>query len=197
MISGLVSEKLYTVEEYLALEEKATVKHEYYNGKIIPVPGGSFVQNTIATNIATALKIALKGKEKKYFISNSDTKIQIEALHHFVYPDAVVISEKPIYYQNRKDIITNPLLVVEVLSDSTEGYDRGLKFEEYCTLASFEEYVLIAQHQPYVSTFYREDVNLWRRTNVQGLHDNIHLPSLDIELALADVYDGIEDIRTV
>lgn len=197
MIDGLVSEKLYTVEEYLALEEKATVKHEYYNGKIIPVPGGSFIHNTIATNIATALKIALKGKEKKYFVSNSDTKIQIEALHHFVYPDAVVVSEKPIYYQNRKDIITNPLLVVEVLSDSTEHYDHGLKFEGYCTLPSFQQYVLVAQQQPYVSTFYREDKDLWRRTNVQGLHNKIYLPSLAIELALADVYDGIEDIRAV
>ena len=191
----LTLEKRYTVQEYLTWEEASTTKHEFYNGEIIPMSGASFVHNTIAVNVMTALKIALKAKAQKYYVANSDTKIQIESLHHFVYPDAVVVSGKPIYYQQRADIITNPLLVVEVLSSSTEKYDRSLKFDEYCTLPSFQQYVLIAQQQPYVSTFYKESEDLWRRTNVQGASQSLYLASLDITLALSDIYDGVKDLR--
>ena len=191
----LTLEKRYTVQEYLTREEASTTKHEFYNGEIIPMSGASFIHNTIAVNVMTALKTVLKTKERKYYVANSDTKIQIESLNHFVYPDAVVVSGKPIYYQQRADIIINPLLVVEVLSNSTEKYDRSLKFDEYCTLPSFQQYVLIAQQQPYVSTFYKESEDLWRRTNVQGAGQSIYLASLDITLALMDIYDGVEDLR--
>ena len=191
----LTLEKRYTVQEYLTREEASTIKHEFYNGEIIPMSGASFIHNTIAVNIMTALKTVLKTKERKYYVANSDTKIQIESLNHFVYPDAVVVSGKPIYYQQRADIITNPLLIVEVLSSSTEKHDRSLKFDEYCTLPSFQQYVLIAQQQPYVSTFYKESEDLWRRTNVQGADQSIYLASLDITLALTDIYDGVEDLK--
>ncbi len=194
MTETLLAQKHYSIQEYLEREDASAEKHFFFNGNIVPMSGASFIHNTIAVNIMTALKIVLRANKQRYYVSNSDTKIRIESFNHFVYPDAVVVSDKPIYYQQRKDIITNPLLIVEVLSDSTEKHDRTIKFEEYCTLPSFQQYVLVAQHLPYVSTFYREAEDLWRRTNLQGMDQQLHLASLDVTLSLADIYEGIEDL---
>ncbi len=194
MTETLIAQKQYSIEEYLEQEDTSVEKHFFFNGNIVPMSGASFLHNTIATNISALLVVALSSKKHRYYVSNSATKIRIESFNHFVYPDAVVVSAKPAYYQQRKDIITNPLLVVEVLSASTEQHDRTTKFEEYCTLPSFQQYVMVAQQLPYVSTFYREAEDLWRRTNVQGTDQQLYLASLDITLNLADIYEGVDEL---
>ena len=155
--------------------------------------GASFIHNAIAVNVLTALKIAIKGKSGNLYVTNSDTKIWIDAIQRFVYPDVAIVSGKPIYYQGRTDIITNPLLVVEILSPGTKKKDRTAKFDNYRTLSSLQEYVLIDQDQPQISTFNRSAG--WKETFVQGNDQSLALASINVTLGLADVYEGIDALR--
>lgn len=184
--------KKYTLEAYLSLEERSEEKHEYIRGKIIAISGATANHNLIAANIIVALKIALRNNEKKYYVMGSDMKIHIEAYQHVRYPDAVVICEKLSFFNNRKDIIINPLLIVEVLSESTAQIDRGKKFDEYQSIPSLKEYVLVRQDMPDILTFYREAPDLWRSQQVRKLEETIYLKSLSCSLALAEVYEGVE-----
>jgi len=177
----------YTIEEYLAMEAQAQEKHEYYNGKVVRMSGGTDLHNEIAANIIAVLK----KKKEAYKLYTSDMKIQIEAFQHFVYPDAVVICKRPQFYKDRRDVIINPLLVVEVLSPTTEEYDRGMKFYKYRTLPSFQEYLLLRQDAIAATTFYREAEDLWRTSDIQGMDAHIHLRSIDADISLLDVYDGV------
>lgn len=96
------------------------------------------------------------------------------------------------YYDNRKDVILNPLLIVAVLSPGTEKYDRGTKFDEYKTIPSFKEYVLISQKMPYVSTYFKEDTELWRIKTTMNKEATVYLRSIDLEISLKDIYDGLQ-----
>ena len=185
-----VVEKLYTASEYLALEERAKNKHEYYNGKIIKMPGASFRHNQIATNIAAVLINALY--DKSFIVTNSDTKIHIPKLESFVYPDAVVVFEKPALYEGRTDVVLNPLLIVEVASRSTRKYDRTTKFEYYKTLPSFKEYVLVEQAQPWIVASYKIADRTWKDTEATALDDSVYLQSVDCTIEMKRVYHGIE-----
>jgi Uma2 family endonuclease len=182
-------EKLYTVEEYLEMEERSLEKHEYYNGKIIKMSGGKPVHNQIAMHIGAELRFALKKTKKKFLIYNSDTKIQIPSENLFVYPDAVVVCERPILYGNRKDVIINPLLIVEVLSKATEQHDKGKKFDYYRTLPSFQEYVLLSQDKPFASVYHRETMDTWRIRDIkEGIID---LQSIGCQINLEDIFEDI------
>ncbi|MCY7357421.1 MAG: Uma2 family endonuclease, partial [Rudanella sp.] len=191
----LVAEKLYSVEEYLEMEERSTEKSDYFDGEIIPMAGAKFVHNLIATNTTTALSIALEEKEQNFLVINSDTKIHIPRLRSFVYPDAVVVCEAPEFYEGREDIILNPLLVVEVLSPGTERYDRRSKFGHYKTLPSFQEYVLVDQHLPFVTASYKIAERTWQDTDAEGIEATIYLRSLDVTLSLKRLYKGIVFVR--
>ena len=190
MVAQLSPETTYSIEEYFELEAQSIEKLEYYDGKITKMPGASYVHNRVATNVLVALGYALQ--DSKFEVNNSDTKIHIPSIESFVYPDAVVICEKPLFYQNRVDTILNPLLVVEVLSPSTEDYDRGEKFYLYRSLASFKEYVVIHQNHILLSTFYRLNERDWRTSDVANLSESIHLQSVYVKLKLSDIYRGIE-----
>jgi Uma2 family endonuclease len=183
--------RLYSLGQYLAREEKAQDKHEFYNGIIRKMPGGTFRHNEIASNTLTALKAAVRGLPGRYRVLNSDQKIYVEPANTGVYPDALVICEEPIFYQGRPDLITNPLVVVEVLSRSTAAYDRQGKFLLYQQLPSFREYVLIEQTRPEVETWFREEENLWRKTVVGGLDAQVLMRALGVSLRLGEVYENV------
>ena len=185
------SERFVTMEDYLAMEDEATEKHEYYNGKIVKMPGASTIHNIIAVNIATQLSNELDKKSKEYFVLNSDTRIHIPKLNYFVYPDAVVVCEKIEHYPASTTVITNPLLIVEVLSESTEEYDRGEKFHNYKRIAAFKEYVLVVQKMPLVTTSYRIKPATWEDTEAEGLESSIFLRSLDVSLDLKKIYKHV------
>ena len=153
--------------------------------------GAKFNHNLIATNTTTALSNALEEKEQNLLVLNSDTKIHIPGLRSFVYPDAVVVCEVPEFYEGREDTIMNPLLVVEVLSPSTEKYDRHTKFGHYKTLPSFQEYVLIRQNMPFVTASYKIAERTWQDTDAEGIEDTIYLRSIDITISLKRLYKGI------
>lgn len=184
-------EKLYTVEEYFERERYSDEKWEYNNGIITKMAGATLFHNLIASNLITMLNNALEQKEKAYLVLNSDMKINIPKENKYVYPDAVVICEKPELYNNRLDIIVNPLVVVEVLSFGTEEYDRNGKFSSYKTIPSFQEYLMVKQYAPAVTASYKIADRTWQDTEAEGVAQTIYLRSLDIALDLKRIYKGV------
>ncbi len=185
-------EKNYTIEEYLALEDASVEKHEFYNGKIIKMSGAKPNHNIIAANIITALNNALEKKEKEYFVLTSDSKIYNPRLNSFLYPDAVVICETIELYPGSATVITNPLLIVEVLSPSTEEHDRTGKFYDYKLIPSFKEYVLVWQTIPSVTASYKIGERTWQDTEAEGLDSAVYLQSIDCTIDLKKIYRGIK-----
>lgn len=183
--------KTYTIAEYLALEEQALEKSEYYDGEIIAMPGGKYNHNLIATNMLTALNVALDEKRSNLSVLNSDMKIFVASLATIVYPDAVVVCEKPAFYEGRTDIILNPLLVVEVLSRSTQNFDRTTKFFYYKQIPSFQEYVLVEQKMPYLVASYKIAERTWQDTVADGLSSSVYLKSINCTLELKKIYKGV------
>ncbi len=191
-VRTLQKSKVYTFDEYLRREEKALEKHEFYNGQIIKVMGGTDVHSEISMNIGTAIKIATKSLLRVFRVYNSDLKIRIEASDIGVYPDALVICEQPEFWNNRRDIVTNPLLIVEVLSPSTQSYDRLGKFELYKQIPSFQEYVLVSTDGCSVETRFQEEPDLWRIKKYTNSNDTIALRSLGTTISMVEVYEHIE-----
>jgi Uma2 family endonuclease len=183
--------KQYKLEEYLALEERAVEKSEFDNGFIIPMPGGTFNHHLIATNLAVQLHIYLRNLDKKYHVLVEGMKVRVENLNAVVYPDALVICENPIFYKDRKDLITNPLVIVEVLSPSTRKYDKGKKFEKYRSIDSLKEYVLIDQNRQEITTHVRGEQDFWQKTIFQASEIAFHIKTLDVKIPFADIYDGV------
>ena len=180
-----------SLETYLDKEANSLEKHEFYNGKIVRMPGAKAVHNQIAAQFTSALIVALEDIKPNHIIYNSDMKIYIPLFNHAVYPDAVVVCEAPEYWNGREDMILNPILVVEVLSNSTEDYDRGNKFMKYKTLDSFKEYVLVRQDKYQVETWHRELPGLWRETIEEDKTKDIKLASLGISISLSKIYKNV------
>jgi Uma2 family endonuclease len=189
----LPSTKEVSIDAYFKAEEKSISKHEYHNGKIILMAGGTFIHDNLANKAITFINNFIEENELFYFVNGSDTKISIEQCNKFVYPDAVVICEKPIFYQNRKDTITNPLLIVEVLSDSTKEYDRNIKYELYRALPSFKEYVLIHQDIKLVGVYTKQPDNTWIIRHYEGDEATAILYTIEkCPLSLKRLYRGLD-----
>ncbi len=184
------NKRFYTKEEYFALEETSGEKYEFENGEVFAMSGETANHSLIAGNIITSLNNALADKNCRVF--GSDMKLAVERAESYVYPDAKVICGKVEFAEGRNDIVKNPVLVVEVLSDSTESYDRGKKFKKYQTLPSFKEYVLISQTEPLLETFVRQDANHWLYTLTEGLETTLYLASIEATISLSDIYRKVE-----
>ena len=195
MTSPQALKEYYTKEEYLVFEEASEGKHEYHAGRIVAMAGGSLDHSTISGNVFSALKSILKSKNKPCRPFNSEAKIYVEKSDRYVYPDTSVVCDEVETHHVKNDGITNPVLIVEVLSDSTASYDRGAKFRKYCSLPSFKEYVLITQDEPIVEVLFR-DVDFWRMTTTVGLDRSVRINSLDIEIPLSLIYEDIDDLPT-
>ena len=182
--------KRFTIEEYLRFEEQAEQRHEYHNGNVIPMSGGTIEHNQIAANILTEIKVALRTQQRSCWATGSDMKVWIEAAQRFVYPDVTVLCDDPQFYKDRRDALANPLLLVEVLSESTEAYDRGKKFERYSSLSSLREYVLVSQSEPAVEVFFRDHDRPedWQYHRATGLDTLIQLQAISCELSLKEIY---------
>jgi Uma2 family endonuclease len=183
--------RLVSLAAYLDREAKSVEKHEFINGKIVRMPGAKAKHNQITAQFTSALIVSTDNLDSTYIVYNSDMKIYIPMYNHAVYPDAVVVCEAPEYWNGREDIILNPVLIVEVLSASTQDYDRHDKFMKYKTLTSFKEYVLVRQDICRVETFYREQPNLWRETIESNFDAQIYLASLDVYIDLKKIYKNI------
>ncbi len=186
--------RIYTIEEYLELEERSSLKHHFVKGKLINMPGGTLRHNRIATNIAYAIENALRQQSLPYLVSNSDTKIWVPVIESFYYPDAVVIYEVPEYYPGRKDVILNPLLIVEVASPSTAAHDRGSKFMDYATLPSLTAFMIVHQDHQVAHLSSRMESDLWQLSTAEGLDKQIHLQSIGISISMSDIYYKTEGL---
>lgn len=188
----ITASKTFTIEEYLELEERSLTKHEYHNGKILEMAGGTTTHNQLTMTVGAEILIAIRNQEKIFQLYSSDMKIWIENILRFVYPDAVTVADQPMYYNNRRDIITNPLLIVEVSSTGTDTYDRNGKFDLYRTLPSFQEYLIVSQEMQHVSRYFREAPDLWRTADYFKLDEMIPLQSMGVEIPMFGIYRGVE-----
>jgi Uma2 family endonuclease len=183
-------QKTYTVEEYLALEKRSEIKHEFYLGEVFAMAGASRAHVRIADNIFFRLRRALEGRGCQP--SSSDQRIYIRAAGLHTYPDVSVVCGELQSDPKDPEANTNPVLLVEVLSSSSERYDRTAKFRMYKKIASLREYILVSQNEALVEKFRRDENNNWITSEAVGLESSMPLPSIDCELALADIYEGVE-----
>ena len=183
-----VQQKIYTPEEYLALEETAEFRSEYWNGEIVPMTGGSFDHNTLFVNFCALLKFASRGRD--FTVRAGDLRVWIPRYHLYVYPDVYVIQGQPLFQQNRKDVVLNPKLIIEVLSKSTQDYDRTDKFRSYRSIPEFQEYLLVSQYEMYIEHHIKTD-NGWVLREYESDSAIIQLASIGVEIAIADIYEGI------
>lgn len=182
-----VRQQTMTVEEYLAFERASEQKHEYLNGEIFLMSGASPNHNVIQINVAAALHTQLR--KRPCTIYGSDQRVRVSDIGLYTYPDFSVTCEPPQFEDS--DTLLNPTLIIEVLSPSTESYDRGRKFQHYRALASLQEYVLIAQDSAHVERYRRQPNDEWLLADATGLDTSIELSSIGCTLALADVYEKV------
>ena len=176
-----------SVGDYQQLEEETQQKYEYHDGEVFAMAGADPKHNVISGNVIVVLSQALRNKHCHVF--TSDQKIYIDSANRFLYPDAAITCGAVERSAKDTKAITNPLLVVEVLSDSTESYDRGDTFALYSQLPSLQEYVLVQQHRPAVQVHYRStNTNVWQITWMEGLEASVLLQSVDVDLPLAELY---------
>jgi Uma2 family endonuclease len=178
--------------DYLAFERAAEIRHELVNGQIYAMSGASRPHNLITTNLTGELRAMLKGRPCEVY--SSDMRVKVDETGLYTYPDVVVACGEPHFEDEVLDTLTNPVLVVEVLSPSSEGYDRGAKFEHYRRLPSLAGYLLVAQTKPHVELFRRLPEGGWRLSEASGLEATIELPDLAVTLALAEVYDKVPNL---
>jgi Uma2 family endonuclease len=176
-------------EQYLALERNADHRSEYVNGHIFAMAGAGKRHNQITFNIAVSLGTQLKGR--KCIAYASDMRIKISQTSLYTYPDIVATCHEPLFEDTELDTLLNPSLIVEVLSNSTEAYDRGAKFAHYRRLPSLQEYLLIAQNHVCVEQFIRKD-DQWTLTETDHRETAIQLDSINCILYLSDIYDKVQ-----
>jgi Uma2 family endonuclease len=174
----------FSHEAYFALEQSEDHRYEYHAGEVFAMTGGTESHALISANCLVSLRNALRGKPCRVY--GADMKLHIAQHDVFVYPDAQVLCEQG---KRHTLYVENPALIVEVLSPTTESYDRGLKFERYRSIASLAYYLLVAQNRPHVEIYARESADSWRFSETQA---RIELPGLGISLDLADIYDQVE-----
>ena len=182
-----------TPEEYITLERKAipdaeTVRSEYVKGKIIAMSGASFADNLITANISAGLHARLR--DSGCVAIANEMRVSTPSTSSYFYPDVVVVCEEPRFEDDVFDILLNPIILVEVLSPSTEAYDRGEKFIHYRQIESLQEYILVAQDKICVEIFCRQENN-WILTDFQNLEELLPLNSVQSELPLREIYDRV------
>ena len=180
----------YTAEEYLAIDRLSDFKNEYFNGEVFAMTGASRKHNLITANVTSSLNPQLKGRQCEVYAS--DMRVKVRSTGLYTYPDVVVVCGSPAFEDKEIDTLTNPTLIIEVLSKSTEGYDRGDKFGHYRKLDSLSEYILISQDKHHIEHYVRQPDNQWLLSETDDLQITIELPAINCRLALADIYDKVE-----
>lgn len=176
-------------EEYLAVERRAEFKSEYVDGIMYAMAGGSERHNLIAANVIISLGTRLRNRPCRVY--PSDLKVRVPNSARFFYPDVSVVCGEVKFADDERDVILNPVLVAEVLSESTAAYDRGKKFLSYQQIDALQEYLLISQDEFIVEHYVRRDNDAWLYTKAAGLEASIVLPSLACEVALSEIYDKV------
>ncbi len=180
----------FAPEEYLEMERKAAYKSEYHDGEIFAVAGASEGHISIVGNLMYLLVGQFKGRDCKAY--SNDMKVRATATGLFTYPDVVVLCGEPRFNDQHKDALMNPRVIIEVLSDSTEAYDRGNKFEHYRSIESLSDYLLVAQDRPDIEHLVRQPDQKWLYSANKGIDARVEIPSINCVLLLAEVYDKVD-----
>ena len=178
-----------TPEEYLELDRASDVRNEYYNGHMYAMSGGSVLHAIIIGNLTRETGNALRGRP--CFVAPSDLRVRISPDGLYTYPDIVVVCGELKVLDRRNDTVLNPILVIEVLSPSTEAYDRGLKSAQYRTLETLQEYALVSQSEARVEIFRRQSSGDWLLSEAVGLESACRFDSLDASVKLSEIYANV------
>lgn len=176
-------------EEYLAIERQAEYKSEYVDGVMYAMAGGSERHNLIVGNLITELNIQLRKAPCRVY--PSDLKVRVPNSKRFFYPDVSIVCGETQFADDERDVVLNPTVVVEILSESTAAFDRGKKFQSYQQIDSLQEYLLVAQDEFLVEHYLKQEMGHWLYTKVHGLDEVIVLPTMKCQLALRDIYSKI------
>jgi len=179
----------FTVAEYLAIENAAEFRSEYYDGEMFAMAGASIPHNLICMNLTLAVGTQLKGKPCRPIGSDQRVKIQRKGL--FTYPDLLIVCGELQIATDDPMSILNPTALVEILSPTTAGYDRGRKFHSYRLIPSLKEYVLISQDEPLCESYFRRDDGNWEYAIFEGLETALEFRSVPVRIPLAELYDGV------
>ncbi len=179
-----------TPEEYLEIERKAEYKNEYFNGETFALAGTSKEHNIIAGNLITELKSQLRGKPCEVFFS--ELRVKVPSANLYTYPDIIVVCGEQKFEDKKFDTLLNPTLIIEILSESTETYDRGKKFENYLQFESLQEYLLVSQKYIRIEKYLRQDKGKWLFSEERDSEKVVELPSIKCSLSLKEVYRNIK-----
>lgn len=184
-----IAAKRYSVEDYLTLERASEIKHEFFDGEIFAMAGASESHNFIVGNLVREIGIIFKDRD--CVVYPSDIRVRCRTGLH-TYPDVTIVCGQREYDDEPKDTLLNPTVLIEVLSPSTEAYDRGRKFDHYMTIESLKEYVLVSQDRTSISHFERQEDGHWLLTSITQMDQSLVLPSVDVSLPLTEIYDKVE-----
>ncbi|OUL35616.1 hypothetical protein BV372_10440 [Nostoc sp. T09] len=184
------TQQYYSPEEYLELEVNSEERHEYIDGQIILMTGGTPNHNQIAGNFYSALNFALKRQPYRVFFTDQRLWIPNRRIH--TYPDVMMVKTPLEYEEGRKDTLINPVFIAEVLSKSTKSYDRDEKFAAYRTISNFQEYVLIDQYRMHVEQYFKTENNKWIFSEYEDGDVILSLASVSFQISLVDIYDNVD-----
>jgi Uma2 family endonuclease len=183
------STDVITAAEYLEIERKAEIKSEYIDGRMYAMSGASRWHNLIAGNVFGEIRAQLRGRDCQAYVS--DMRVKVNPTGMYTYPDVVAVCGQPRFEDAHVDTLLNPTVIIEVLSDSTEAYDRGEKFAQYRRMESLREYVLVAQNKVRIE-HYRREGEEWILADISDPGGTLRLPSIDCRLAVAAMYEKVE-----
>lgn len=180
----------YTLEEYFQIEKESNERFEYFDGEIYSMAGVNQEHDQIESNVHTSIRQKLRGKKCRAFLANM--RLKVPSLPPYRYSDGSALCGEAIYEKiGGVDVLVNPQLIIEVLSDSTEKFDRDQKFKHYKSIESFREYLLISQENYFVVHYLKHNEKFWMQTEYDNLTDVINLTTLDCDLTLAEIYEDI------
>jgi len=189
LMATQLTKKVYTPTEYLAYEEEADIRHEYLNGEIVLMAGGTTNHNELVTNLCVLLKPTVRQRGRRLYAEN--VRLWIPSVNVFTYPDVMILDGEPVYHEESQTTVTNPVVIIEILSDSTRDYDQGQKFGFYRTLETLQEYVLVDQKKCGVMVYRRGSAREWRLNILDKLSDVLPLDAIALEFSLEAIYEGI------
>src|ERR1700682_1958375 len=178
-----------TEEQYLALERAAEFKSEYFDGEMFAMSGASMQHGRLQRNLISELSNELRDSECEAF--GSDLRVRVSG-RLYTYPDISVVCGKPLLADDQQDVLLNPVVIVEVLSPSTEKYDRGLKLQHYRTIATLQEYILVDQAEVRIEQYTRQENNLWTLRDYLSLDEQLTVSSIGVSLSMRRIYDRVE-----
>ncbi|MBF0200259.1 MAG: Uma2 family endonuclease [Desulfamplus sp.] len=181
-----------TPDEYLEIDSNSDIRHEYFNGDIFAMTGSSLRHNIINTNISRELGNRLIAKNSNCNVLSNDMRVKVQEIEKYTYPDIAVVCGEIELEDGKFDTLMNPVIIIEILSDSTEAYDRGKKFFHYRLIPSLQEYILVSQYFCLVERFIRKDDATWNLSSYDRMEQTLRIESIGCDVPLSDIYRWIE-----